>query len=262
MAKIWHRLPGNTCLWINMQSSSPPTTPCEREKSWFFGKNPFRLLKVFCGTNHIMYQIIWYKRRFRLRSHSDHAIAILWSRSDDRFWIAARSQFLWSRSDDRLANCDLAATTKVRGPMCPFVGPMQLLQFRVLCRRSAGAGNCFFKENARRRNPATFLGFTFIVFCQVQCVLGSQVSVNSHVMLPALAGCRSFFQGKMRLAGIAGKFQSWNFKGICWPRSTVSKGDVGSCDSHLTQRVSLFEIKSRCEVMRLTLPPKRVCVRM
>ena len=47
-----------------------------------------------------------------------------------------------------------------------------------------------------------------------QCVLGSQVNVNSHVMLPAPAGCRFFFQRKTRLAGIAGKFQSWN-KGIC-----------------------------------------------
>ena len=74
---------------------------------------------------------------------------------------------------------------------------------------------------------------------QVQCVLGSQVSVNSHVMLPAPAGCRFFFQGKTGLTGIAGKFQSWN-KGICWPRSTVRKGDVGSCDSHPTKRVSLF----------------------
>ena len=74
----------------------------------------------------------------------------------------------------------------------------------------------FFKENARRRNPATFLGFTFIVFSEVlvQCVLGSQGSVNSHAMLPGPAGCRFFFQGKTRLAGIAGKSQSWN-KGIC-----------------------------------------------
>ena len=67
----------------------------------------------------------------------------------------------------------------------------------------------FSKEKARRRNPATFLGFTFIVFSQVQCVLGSQVSVNSNVMLPAPAGCRFFSQGKTRLARIAGKFQSW-----------------------------------------------------
>ena len=99
-----------------------------------------------------------------------------------------------------------------------------------------------FKENARRRNPATFLGFTFIVFSQVQCVLGSHFIVNSHVMLPAPAGCRFFFQGKTRLTGIAGKFQSWN-KGKCWPRSTV-KGAVGSCDSHPTKRVSLFYVKS------------------
>ena len=70
----------------------------------------------------------------------------------------------------------------------------------------------FFQRS--RRNPTTFLGFTFVVFSQVQCVLGSQGSVNSHVMLPAPAGCRFFFQGKTRLAGIAGMFQSWN-KGIC-----------------------------------------------
>ena len=71
-----------------------------------------------------------------------------------------------------------------------------------------------FIENARRRNPATFLKFTFIVLSQVQCVLGSQVIVNSHVRMPVPAGCRFFFQGKTRLTGIAGKFQSWN-KGIC-----------------------------------------------
>ena len=68
--------------------------------------------------------------------------------------------------------------------------------------RTAPTFLAFFKENARRRNPATFLGFTFIVFSQVQCVLGSQVSVNSHVMLPAPAGRRFFFQGKTRLAGM------------------------------------------------------------
>ena len=71
-----------------------------------------------------------------------------------------------------------------------------------------------FIENARRRNPATFFEFTFIVFSQIQCVLGSQVTVNSHVMMPAPAGCRFFFQGKTRLTRNAGKFQSWN-KGIC-----------------------------------------------
>ena len=114
----------------------------------------------------------------------------------------------------------------------------------------------FFKENARRRNPATFLGCAFIVFSQVQCVLGSQVSVNSHVMLPAPARCHFFFQGKTRLAGITRKFFKAGTKACGWPRSTVSKGDVGSCDSHLTRRVSLFEVKSWCEVMRLTLSSK------
>ena len=48
----------------------------------------------------------------------------------------------------------------------------------------------------------------------IHCVLGSQASVNSHVMLPAPPACRFFFQRKKRLAGIAGKFQSWN-KGKC-----------------------------------------------
>ena len=72
----------------------------------------------------------------------------------------------------------------------------------------------FFKENARCRNPATFLGFTFIVFSQVQYVLGSQVSVNSHVMMPAPAGSRFFSQGKTGLGGMTRKFQSWK-KEIC-----------------------------------------------
>ena len=72
----------------------------------------------------------------------------------------------------------------------------------------------FLKENARCRNPATFLRFTFIVFSQVQCVLGSQVSVNSHVMLPAPAGSCFFSQGKTRLGGMTRKFQSWK-KEIC-----------------------------------------------
>ena len=101
---------------------------------------------------------------------------------------------------------------------CVFSSPRRLA-FNVIVnlndsRPTASTFFVFFIEYARRRNPATFLGFTFIVFSQVQCVLGSQVSVNSHVMLPAPAGCRFFFQGKTRLAGIAGKFQSWN-KGIC-----------------------------------------------
>ena len=79
----------------------------------------------------------------------------------------------------------------------------------------------FFMENARRRNPATFLGFTFIVFSQVQCVLGSQVTVNAHVMIPA--GCRFFFQGKTCRAGIAGKFQSWNKGILCWPKKASKR---------------------------------------
>lgn len=59
------------------------------------------------------------------------------------------------RVSHRHANCDLAATTKVRGPMCPFVGPMQLLQFRVLCRGSAGAGSSLPRNerNNKKQNP-------------------------------------------------------------------------------------------------------------
>ena len=72
-------------------------------------------------------------------------------------------------------------------------------------RPTAPAFLVFFKENARCRNPASFLRFTFIVFSQVQCVLGSQVSVNSHVMLPAPAGSCFFSQGKTRLGGITRK---------------------------------------------------------
>ena len=65
-----------------------------------------------------------------------------------------------------------------------------------------------FIENARRRNPATFLGVTFIVFSQIQCVLGSQVTVNSHVMMPAPAGCRSFSKGKRASQESPGSFKA------------------------------------------------------
>ena len=75
--------------------------------------------------------------------------------------------------------------------------------------------------------------------------------LNSHVMMPAPAGCRFFFRGKTRLTGIARKFQSWN-KGICWPRSTVSKGIVGSCDSHRPKtRVTLLSKKLTVNLKKL-----------
>ena len=45
---------------------------------------------------------------------------------------------------------------------------------------------------------------------QVQCVFGSQVTLHSHVMLPAPAGWSFFVPGKTRITGITGKFQSWN----------------------------------------------------
>ena len=54
----------------------------------------------------------------------------------------------------------------------------------------------FFKENAPRRNPAAFLGFTFLVFSQGICVVRSEVIVNSHVMRPAAPWFLIFFQGK------------------------------------------------------------------
>ena len=65
-----------------------------------------------------------------------------------------------------------------------------------------------FIENARRRNPATFFEFTFLVFSQIQCVLGSQVTVNSHVMMPAPAGCRSFSKGKRASQESPGSFKA------------------------------------------------------
>ena len=43
----------------------------------------------------------------------------------------------------------------------------------------------FSKENAPPRNPAAFVGFTFLLFSRVKCVLRSEVIVNSHVMRPA-----------------------------------------------------------------------------
>ena len=49
----------------------------------------------------------------------------------------------------------------------------------------------FFKENARCRNPATFLRFTFIVFSQVQCVLGSTSQRESTC--DAASPCRILF---------------------------------------------------------------------
>ena len=77
--------------------------------------------------------------------------------------------------------------------------------------------------------------------------------INIHPLLGPPPDVVSFRgRGKTRLAGIAGKFQSWTKTIICWPRSTVSKGDVGSCDSHLTEGVSLFQAKSRCELTQLT----------
>ena len=70
-----------------------------------------------------------------------------------------------------------------------------------------------FIENARHSNPATFLGFTFTVFSQVQCVLGSQVTVNSYV---DASPCRMSFLFPRENAPHRNrrKFQSWN-KGIC-----------------------------------------------
>ena len=61
----------------------------------------------------------------------------------------------------------------------------------------------------------------------------------------------SFSEGKRASQESPGSFQSWN-KGICWPRSTVSKGIVGSCDSHRTKtRVTLLSKKLTVNLKKL-----------
>ena len=50
-----------------------------------------------------------------------------------------------------------------------------------------------FKEDARHRNPAIFLGFTFIVFSQIQCVSDLHVSANLDVSNLYLIKCASLF---------------------------------------------------------------------
>ena len=42
----------------------------------------------------------------------------------------------------------------------------------------------FSEEDAPRRNPAAFVGFTFLVFSEVIRVLRSEVIGNLHVMRP------------------------------------------------------------------------------
>ena len=102
----------------------------------------------------------------------------------------------------------------------------------------------FFKENARCRNPATFLRFTFIVFSQVQCVLGSQVSVNSHVMLPAPAGSCFFSQGKTRLGGITRKLGRKTYVDQGVFSCVCRKEKKWRCGKHLSKGSPSTEKKS------------------
>ena len=50
----------------------------------------------------------------------------------------------------------------------------------------------FSEENAPRRTPAAFVGFTFLAFSQVIRVLRSEVIVNLHVMRPTAPRFRIF----------------------------------------------------------------------
>ena len=52
------------------------------------------------------------------------------------------------------------------------------------------------QENVPCRNPAAFLGFTFLVFSQAIRVLRWKVIVNLHVMGPTAPWLVIFFQGK------------------------------------------------------------------
>ncbi len=42
----------------------------------------------------------------------------------------------------------------------------------------------FSTEKSPRKNPGSFLGFTFLAFSRVKWILGSQVVAHSHVMRP------------------------------------------------------------------------------
>ena len=80
------------------------------------------------------------------------------------------------------------------------------------------------------------------MFSRVKCILGSQATVNLHVMRPVFLEFGIFSKENAPRRNRR-KFQSWK-TAISWPRSIVSKGDVGSCDSHLTKRVSFFTVKA------------------
>ena len=84
---------------------------------------------------------------------------------------------------------------------CVFSSKTRLCKFIWLAADSSHIPCLFHRKRSQESSG-------YFVFSQVQCVLGSQLSINSHVMLPVPAGRRLFFQGKTRLTGIAGKFQS------------------------------------------------------
>ena len=102
-----------------------------------------------------------------------------------------------------------------------------------------------------RRNPAAFLGFTFLEFSQVKCVLGSQVKCDAanRSLIP------NTFLRKTRLAGgIPQGHCHCNFSFVPKPGRRpnvdkgalqVSKGDVGLFHfQFLTKRGSLLSEKA------------------
>ena len=70
--------------------------------------------------------------------------------------------------------------------MCFFNESVSCVQgdCKFICDAVDRAHIPFSEENAPRRNPAAFVGFTFLVFSEVIRVLHSEVIGNLHVMRP------------------------------------------------------------------------------
>ena len=146
-----------------------------------------------------------------------------------RGWPTPATRVFWNEN----ARC----TNPPRSP-CVFSGKMRLA-FNV----TAPGVRIFFKENACRAHPSRLL-----VFSQVKRVLRLGFTSQCELSHDAASPCRMSFlfpreNAPRRNCQEVSKLEK---SPICWPRSIVSKGDVGSCDSHLTKRVSLFQVKSRC----------------